>query len=52
MPEPVQMPEPGGDFLSRPKVEASPMATGTTTGTKLIIGGDFRAGLRALIVWH
>ncbi len=29
----------GGDFLGRPKVEWSPMATGATTGTKLIIGG-------------
>jgi HK97 family phage major capsid protein len=34
----------GGNFLGRPKVEWSTMATGTTTGTKLIIGGDFRAG--------
>jgi HK97 family phage major capsid protein len=33
-----------GNFLGRPKVEWSTMATGATTGTKLIIGGDFRAG--------
>jgi len=57
--EPVQMPERGGDFLGRPKVEASPMATGTT-GTKLIIGGDFRTaftvvdrlGLTAELIPH
>ena len=32
----------GGDFLGRPKVEWSTMATGSTTGTKLMIAGDFR----------
>jgi HK97 family phage major capsid protein len=42
--EPVQMPSRDGDFLGRPKVEWSTMATGSTTGTKLIIGGDFNAG--------
>ena len=31
----------GGDFLGRPKIEWSTMATGATTGTKLIIVGDF-----------
>jgi HK97 family phage major capsid protein len=36
----------GGDFLGRTKVEWSTMATGTTTGTKLIIGGDFRTGYK------
>jgi HK97 family phage major capsid protein len=36
----------GGDFLGRPKVEWSTMGTGTTTGTKLIIGGDFRTGYK------
>jgi HK97 family phage major capsid protein len=36
----------GGDFLGRPKVEWSTMATGATTGTKLIIGGDFRTGYK------
>ncbi len=36
----------GGDFLGRPKVEWSTMATGATTGTKLIIGGDFRTGFK------
>jgi HK97 family phage major capsid protein len=34
----------GGDFLGRPKVEWSTMATGSTTGTKLIIAGDFKTG--------
>jgi HK97 family phage major capsid protein len=42
--EPLQMPTRDGDFLGRPKVEWSTMATGTTTGTKLIIGGNFAAG--------
>ncbi len=32
----------GGDFLGRPKLEWSTMATGSTTGTKLIIGGNFK----------
>ncbi len=32
----------GGDFLGRPKIEWSTMGTGTTTGTKLIIGGNFK----------
>jgi HK97 family phage major capsid protein len=36
----------GGNFLGRPKVEWSTMGTGSTTGTKLIIGGDFRTGYR------
>jgi HK97 family phage major capsid protein len=36
----------GGDFLGRPKVEWSTMATGATTGTKLIIAGDFRTGYK------
>lgn len=36
----------GGDFLGRPKVEWSTMGTGTTTGTKLLIGGDFATGYR------
>jgi HK97 family phage major capsid protein len=36
----------GGDFLGRPKVEWSTMGTGATTGTKLIIGGDFRTGYK------
>jgi HK97 family phage major capsid protein len=50
----------GGDFLGRPKIEWSTMATGSTTGTKLIIGGDFhtaykivdRIGMEAEIVPH
>jgi HK97 family phage major capsid protein len=32
----------GGDFLGRPKVEWSTMATGSTTGTKILIGGSFK----------
>ena len=32
----------GGDFVGRPKVEYSAMASTTTTGTKLLIAGDFR----------
>jgi HK97 family phage major capsid protein len=36
----------GGDFLGRPQREWSAMATGSTTGTKLIVGGDFRTGYR------
>jgi HK97 family phage major capsid protein len=36
----------GGDFLGRPKIEWSTMATGAATGTKLIIGGDFRTGYK------
>jgi predicted phage gp36 major capsid-like protein len=31
----------GGDFLGRPKVELSTMATGSTTGTKLLVVGDW-----------
>jgi HK97 family phage major capsid protein len=42
--EPLQMPDRAGDFFGRPKVEWSTMGTGSTTGTKLIIRGDFRAG--------
>jgi HK97 family phage major capsid protein len=41
--EPLQLPTRDGPFLGKPKVEWSTMATGSTTGTKLIIGGDFRA---------
>ena len=49
----------GGDFLGRPKVEWSTMATGATTGTKLIIGRNFkgykvvdRIGVQAEIISH
>jgi HK97 family phage major capsid protein len=49
----------GGDFLGRPKVEWSTMGTGATTGTKLIIGGNFkgykivdRLGLTAELIPH
>jgi len=31
----------GGDFLGQPKLELSTMATGSTTGTKLMVVGDF-----------
>ena len=31
----------GGDFLGQPKVEWPTMATGSTTGTKLIVAGYF-----------
>ena len=49
-----------GDFLGRPKAEWSTMATGSTTGTKLIVGGDWatayrvvnRLGMSAEIVAH
>ncbi len=34
----------GGNWLGRPKVEWSPMATGSTTGTKLVVGGDWKTG--------
>jgi HK97 family phage major capsid protein len=57
--EPLQMPTRDGAFLGRPKVEWSTMATGTTTGTKLIVGGDFsnylvvdRLGTTAELVPH
>jgi HK97 family phage major capsid protein len=44
--EPVQMPTRDGPFLGRPKVEWSTMATGAATGTKLIVGGDFRTAYK------
>jgi HK97 family phage major capsid protein len=36
----------GGDFLGRPKVEWSTMATGATTGTKLLVGGDWGTAVK------
>jgi HK97 family phage major capsid protein len=36
----------GGDFLGRPKIEWSTMGTGSATGAKLIIGGNFRVGFK------
>jgi HK97 family phage major capsid protein len=42
--EPLLMPTREGGVVGRPKVEASAMATGSTTGTKLIVAGDFRRG--------
>jgi HK97 family phage major capsid protein len=57
--EPLQMPTRDGPFLGRPKVEWSTMGTGATTGTKLIIGGDFsnyvvvdRLGTTAELIPH
>ena len=49
-----------GDFLGRPRAEWSAMATGTTSGTKLLVGGDWktayrivdRLGMSAEIVQH
>jgi HK97 family phage major capsid protein len=39
--------ERSGNFLGRPKVEWSTMATTTTTtGSKIMIGGDFKAGYK------
>jgi HK97 family phage major capsid protein len=49
----------GGNFLGRPKAEWSTMGTGATTGTKLIIGGNWkgykvvdRLGLQAELLPH
>jgi HK97 family phage major capsid protein len=39
--EPLQMPSREGPFLGRPKVEASAMVSTTTTGSKIILVGDF-----------
>jgi HK97 family phage major capsid protein len=39
--EPFQMTDRGGPFLGLPKRELTTMATGSTTGTKLILVGDF-----------
>ena len=37
----------GGDFLGRPKIEWSSMvSTLTMTGSKVMIGGDFRTGFK------
>jgi HK97 family phage major capsid protein len=57
--EPLQMPTRDGPFMGRPKVEWSTMGTGTTTATKLIIGGDFsnykivdRIGMQVELIPH
>jgi HK97 family phage major capsid protein len=42
--EPPQMPTREGPFLGAEKVEWSTMTTTTTTGSKIIIAGDFMAG--------
>jgi HK97 family phage major capsid protein len=44
--EPLQMPSRGGDMMGRPKIEWSTMTTGTVTGARLMIGGDFRTGFK------
>jgi HK97 family phage major capsid protein len=36
----------GGGWLGRPKAEWSTMASGTTTGTKLVVGGNWKTGYR------
>lgn len=58
--EPLQMPARDGNFLGRPKIEWSTMATTTTTtGTKIMIAGDFsqylicdRMGMQVELVPH
>jgi HK97 family phage major capsid protein len=49
----------GGDFLGAPKVEYSPMVTTTTTGSKIMIAGDFsqykivdRIGMQVELIPH
>jgi HK97 family phage major capsid protein len=49
----------GGDFLGQPKVEYSPMAVTTTTGSKIIIAGDWsqykivdRIGMQVEVIPH
>src|SRR5207247_3676834 len=42
--EPMLLPTRDGNVMGLPKAELSTMGTGTTTGTKLIIAGDFQAG--------
>jgi HK97 family phage major capsid protein len=49
----------GGDFLGAPKVEYSPMAVTTTTGSKIIIAGDWsqykivdRIGMQVELIPH
>jgi HK97 family phage major capsid protein len=36
----------GGDFLGAPKEELSTVVTTTTTGSRIMIGGDFKTGVR------
>jgi HK97 family phage major capsid protein len=38
----------GGDFLGRPKAEWSTMAVGATTGTKLLVGGDWHTAVKVV----
>jgi HK97 family phage major capsid protein len=42
--EPPQLPTREGPFLGQPKVEWSTLVTTTTTGSKIIVAGDFAAG--------
>jgi HK97 family phage major capsid protein len=46
--EPPIMATRDGSVMGQPKAELSTMATGVTTGTKLIIGGDFKTGYRVI----
>jgi HK97 family phage major capsid protein len=36
----------GGDFLGAPKDELSTVVTTTTTGSRIMVGGDFKTGVR------
>jgi HK97 family phage major capsid protein len=42
--EPLQMPTRSGEMMGRPKVEWSTMVTTLTTGSKIMLGGDFNTG--------
>jgi HK97 family phage major capsid protein len=44
--EPLQMPSRGGDMMGRPKIEWSTMVTFETTGSRVMVGGDFRTGFK------
>jgi len=46
--EPLQMPSRGGDMMGRPKIEWSTLTTGTVTGARLMIGGDFATGFKII----
>jgi HK97 family phage major capsid protein len=57
--EPLQMPTREGPFLGRPKVEASAMVSTTSTGSKIILVGDFsnyaivdRVGMSVELIPH
>jgi HK97 family phage major capsid protein len=38
----------GGDFLGRPKYELSTVVTTTTTGSKIMVAGDFNTGYKVV----